>query len=110
MMRNPRLPVHVIAVAALPLVLMACNKAEPAKKADDHRAASGEILEGSASDAMLPIDSVRSQPPLAPKSDSNGGDSKSGKDASDKGGKPAGSAKPKPAASAADAGAAGPGE
>lgn len=28
--------------------------------------AQGEILPGSASDAMLPLDTVRSQPPLAP--------------------------------------------
>ena len=31
---------------------------------DDERAASGEVLEGSISDAMLPLDRVRSEPPL----------------------------------------------
>ena len=31
---------------------------------DDNRAASGEVLEGTISDAMLPVDSVRSEPPL----------------------------------------------
>lgn len=45
----------------LPLALAACGK----KDASD-KAAGGEILPGSASDAMLPLDTVRSQPPLAP--------------------------------------------
>ena len=31
---------------------------------DDGRLASGEVLEGTISDAMLPIDRVRSEPPL----------------------------------------------
>ena len=45
----------------LPLALLAgCNDAP----ADDSRAASGEVLEGTISDAMLPIDTVRSEPPL----------------------------------------------
>lgn len=34
--------------------------------------AGGEVLPGSASDAMLPIDTVRSQPPLAPKAEPSG--------------------------------------
>lgn len=55
-----------IAVAAT-LALCGCqqdNKADTAKGA-----AGGQILPGSASDAMLPYDTLRSQPPLAPKSD-----------------------------------------
>lgn len=32
----------------------------------DNRNAAGEVLPGSASDAMLPVDTVRSHPPLAP--------------------------------------------
>lgn len=48
-----------LAIAAL---LAACGE-EPAD--DDARAASGEVLEGTISDAMLPLDTVRSQPPLA---------------------------------------------
>ena len=46
------------------LALGACSgdkKDEGAGKAE------GEILPGSTSDAMLPYDTVRSQPPLAPK-------------------------------------------
>ena len=35
--------------------------------------AGGEILPGSASDAMLPLDTVTSQPPLAPRQDSGPG-------------------------------------
>lgn len=46
----------------LPLALAACGKAEKSEKAG----AGGEILPGSASDAMLPLDTVKSQPPLAP--------------------------------------------
>ena len=38
------------------------------KTANDKREAGGEVLEGSISDAMLPVDTVRSQPPLAPHS------------------------------------------
>jgi hypothetical protein len=50
-----------LALAAA-LTLGACDrKDEGAGKAE------GEILPGSTSDAMLPYDSVRSQPPLAPK-------------------------------------------
>ena len=45
----------------LPLALLAgCNDAP----ADGSRAASGEVLEGTISDAMLPVDTVQSEPPL----------------------------------------------
>ncbi len=50
------------AVVCLALALAACS-------GDDRgaaRQAEGQILEGSASDAMLPLDTVRSQAPLAP--------------------------------------------
>lgn len=53
-----------LAVALL-LVLSGCHKAQPEKQGQ----AGGEILPGSASDAMLPLDSVTSQPPLAPKAE-----------------------------------------
>jgi len=43
--------------------------------------AEGEILPGSVSDAMLPLDTVRSQPPLAPRTESAGGKHKAGPDA-----------------------------
>ena len=45
----------------LPLALLAaCNDAP----ADGSRAASGEVLDGTISDAMLPVDTVQSEPPL----------------------------------------------
>jgi hypothetical protein len=52
-----------LACLALPLVLAAC---QGEKKTAQRGTAEGEILPGSASDAMLPYDTVRSQPPLAP--------------------------------------------
>jgi hypothetical protein len=45
----------------LPLALVAgCDK--PAR--NDARSASGEVLDGTISDAMLPLDKLKSQPPL----------------------------------------------
>jgi hypothetical protein len=49
-----------LALPALAL-LAACGGNAPA---DDGRAASGDVLEGTISDAMLPVDRVRSEPPL----------------------------------------------
>ena len=48
---------------ALPplMVLAACGENAPA---DDSRSASGEVLEGTVSDAMLPLDTVKSEPPF----------------------------------------------
>lgn len=54
-----------VLMLALPLALAACQADE---KPADQRQAAGEILPGSASDAMLPLDTLRSQPPLAPHS------------------------------------------
>ncbi len=51
-----------LALAAL-LALGACNKGQT----DKQTAAGGEILPGSASDAMLPLDTATSVPPQAPK-------------------------------------------
>lgn len=53
-------------ILALPLALAACGSGSD-KKGKDQRTAAGEILPGSVSDAMLPYDTVRSQPPLAPR-------------------------------------------
>jgi hypothetical protein len=48
-------------VLLLPLALLAgCGE----ESTDDSRAASGEVLEGTISDAMLPLDRVQSEPPL----------------------------------------------
>ena len=48
-------------LAVLPLALLAACQDEVA---DDSRAASGEVLEGTISDEMLPVDRVTSEPPL----------------------------------------------
>ena len=49
--------------------LAGCNQS---KKDEGAGTAAGEILPGSASDAMLPYDTVRSQPPLAPPPSASG--------------------------------------
>lgn len=54
----------ITVLAVLPLALLAGCKDKPAT-GNDARAATGEVLPGSVSDAMLPVDTVRSQPPLA---------------------------------------------
>lgn len=55
---------RVLAASALALALAACgDKAE--QPADDTRSAEGEVLGGTIDDAMLPLDTVKSQsPPL----------------------------------------------
>ncbi len=47
------------------LALGACQ----GEKVPEQNGAAGEVLPGSASDAMLPMDTVRSQPPLAPQTE-----------------------------------------
>lgn len=48
-------------LALVPLALLvACGDGA----AEGERATSGEVLEGTISDAMLPVDTVRSEPPL----------------------------------------------
>ena len=54
---------------AAALTLASCQGEQ---KAASQAKASGEILPGSASDAMLPVDSLRSQSPPAPKPDASG--------------------------------------
>jgi len=53
---------RIIAIVPCLLVLAACTS-EPSPRADNSgdAAASGEVLEGSISDAMLPLDTVVSQ-------------------------------------------------
>ncbi len=60
---------RLILIAALGLALAACGNEQKARGGT----ADGEILPGSASDAMMPLDSVRSQAPLAPRSVSSDG-------------------------------------
>jgi hypothetical protein len=56
---------NTLALVLLPLVLLAgCDKAAK----NDRRSASGEVLKGTISDEMLPLDKLKSQGPmLAPK-------------------------------------------
>ena len=56
-----------LVLAACLLALAGCNG--DAKKDAGAGTAQGEVLPGSASDAMLPLDTVKSQAPLAPKSE-----------------------------------------
>ena len=51
----------LLALPALAL-LAACGGSKTSE--NDGRAASGEVLEGTISDEMLPVDQVRSEPPL----------------------------------------------
>ena len=70
------------AIVALSLLTLTACKAEPNKTAGG--TAQGEVLPGAASDAMLPLDTLKSQAPLAPKSEGESGD----KPAATPGGKP----------------------
>ena len=86
------------------LCLSGC-KGEP-KPAAAAGTAQGEVLPGAASDAMLPLDTVKSQAPLAPKSEGGeAGDAKTvkkgDKPAAAKSGSPA-DAEPAASASAAE--------
>ena len=51
---------------ALPLALAACEQ-QAAAPAAEGGAASGEVLPGSISDAMIPLEQLDSQAPLAPR-------------------------------------------
>lgn len=53
---------RIVMAAVMALAVAACQGEKPGER----QGAAGEILPGSASDAMLPLDTVRSQPPLAP--------------------------------------------
>lgn len=58
---------HRLPAALFPLALLAgCGEEPVAEPTDnDGRAAEGEVLGGTISDAMLPLDTVRSQAPRA---------------------------------------------
>ena len=53
---------HVAALALACLILAGCER-----KAAEGTKATGEVLEGTISDAMIATDSIRSEPPLAPR-------------------------------------------
>ena len=89
---------HGLIVAATLLALAGC-KGE-ARKDAGAGTAQGEVLPGSTSDAMLPLDTVKSQAPLAPKSEGGeAGETRSAK-AGKAGVKPSAPATAAPTASA----------
>jgi hypothetical protein len=53
---------RALAVPAACILLAACGGGDAE---NDQRTASGQVLEGSISDSMLPLETVRSEPPLA---------------------------------------------
>lgn len=59
---------RALAVTIACVLLAACGSGSD----DDQRTASGQVLEGSISDAMLPLDTVTSEPPFAKVSGSPG--------------------------------------
>lgn len=61
--------IALIALALTSAALGGCNRA--AEKQEGGKAG-GEVLDGSISDAMLPFDTVKSQPPLAPHAEAPG--------------------------------------
>lgn len=99
-MRLELRPIPVCLALALLVALPGCSgeKKQPVKGM-----AAGEVLQGSVSDAMLPIDQVRSQAPLAPRTEGDGS-KRGGGDAGDKaddGNAPSGDAPADQAAGAA---------
>jgi hypothetical protein len=69
-----RLPIYLASPAVALLLLAGCNGEK--KKAEDQRTAVGQILPASVSDSMLPYDTLRSQPPLAPQTEGGAAKSK----------------------------------
>ncbi len=59
----------LLALGLASVALTGCGRD---KAADPKAQAAGEVLPGSISDAMLPLDTVRSQPPLAPRAEASG--------------------------------------
>ncbi|MGN6498778.1 MAG: hypothetical protein ACTHKM_01360, partial [Tsuneonella sp.] len=74
-----------------------CGQQQSSTPADDKRSAEGQVLGGTISDAMLPLDTVTSQPPLLP-AGADEGDAESLADKSTAG--PAAQATPTPEAGA----------
>lgn len=98
------------ALLALPFLalLAACGDKDGAGSRAERQTAAGEVLPGTISDEMLPLDEVKSQSPPLKDSPSDNGSAKPGSDtasgaAADSGASPAPSARPsgKPSDSAA---------
>lgn len=62
-----------VTAIALATSLTACGDSAGSADGPERRTAAGEVLGGDASDAMLPVDSVRSTAPLAPRATTGGG-------------------------------------
>ena len=60
-------PISILTAATTTLLLAACSEEaaepEPTQAAGDNRTAKGEVLGGTISDEMLPLDTVQSQSP-----------------------------------------------
>ena len=80
---NFRPAIALLPAAALTLMVAACGD-DPAPVAEEgQREAGEEVLEGTISDDMLPLDQVRSQAPLAEpeaEEDGDGGDTSDAED------------------------------
>ena len=63
-MRSKRTVAAIGPLAAV-LLLAGCGDEQQPIEADDGRSATGEVLEGTISDAMIATDTLRSQAPLA---------------------------------------------
>ncbi len=63
-----------VLAAPLLLALSACEDEPEVDTQGDGREASGEVLEGTISDEMLPLDEVRSRAPLALDAEEDGED------------------------------------
>lgn len=100
-------PARLAALALLALI-SACNGS--GEKGPERKTAAGEVLGGSITDAMLPLDTVQSQsPPLRESAEANGDDSSDGSEQSAAGPeseKPAPDASPSASPSAAASAAA----
>ncbi len=102
-MRAARLSAARLSIAGALALLCGCHHQT---KGEDQRTAEGKVLPGSISDAMLPYDSVRSQPPLLPRAEratKGAGDAASS--AATDAASPIDAAPPPPADSAGGAGA-----
>ena len=87
-------PIRLVVLAPL-MLFAACNGSE--EKGPERKTAAGEVLGGSISDAMLPLDTVQSQSPPLRESAAESSDDPT--DSADKTGVGADSEKPAPDAS-----------
>lgn len=85
-------PAMNVTAIALVVALTACGNSAGDADGPERRTAAGEVLGGDASDAMLPVDSVRSTAPLAPRVSSTGDNARGARsdgDAEETSGEPA---------------------